>query len=151
MISSRTVLASAWPLGGLHDRADQDAGRLDLAVADLGGDVGVGRDRLVDGRGERAACRRRPPGPRAAMTSVGRALAGDHALEHGPGQLVVELARVDQRLQLGDLLRRRTDLGEVDAALVGAAGQLAQPPLAGAVRRWPRRRPSPRSAPPRRR
>src|SRR6266567_9016524 len=40
--------------GGLHDRADQDACRGYLAVADLGGYAGVGRYGLVDGLGERA-------------------------------------------------------------------------------------------------
>ena len=36
--------------GGLHDRADQRADRLHLAAAHLLGDVGVARDRRVDGR-----------------------------------------------------------------------------------------------------
>src|SRR5579859_6688825 len=40
--------------GGLHDRADQGARRGNLALADLGGRLGVGRDGLVDGGVERA-------------------------------------------------------------------------------------------------
>ena len=48
--------------GGLHDRADQRTGGGDLALADLRGDVGVGRDRLVDGLRSARPRRRRPPG-----------------------------------------------------------------------------------------
>jgi hypothetical protein len=40
--------------GGLHDRADQRAGRGHLTGPDLGRHVGVRRDRLVDGDVERA-------------------------------------------------------------------------------------------------
>ena len=48
--------------GRLHDRADQRAGGGDLAAAHLLGDVGVGRDRLVDGGGQLVGLARRRRG-----------------------------------------------------------------------------------------
>ena len=58
----------------LHHRADQRTGGRDLAVADLVGDVGVGGDGLVDGRGERAVVGddRRALGPRRSRRACPR-------------------------------------------------------------------------------
>ena len=64
----------------LHHRADEGAGGGVLAVADLGGDVGVGRDRLVDGGRERAVIG--DDGEAAGLHDLlGGALAGEEAVE----------------------------------------------------------------------
>ena len=84
----------------------------------------------VDGRRERTVVGDDGE-PAGRDDLVGRALAGEHAVEDLPGQLVVERARVDQRLDPGHVGRGDRQLGELDALLVGAPGQLAEPPLAG--------------------
>jgi len=101
--------------------------------ADLCGDVGVGRDGLVDRRSERTLV---VDHLEATGRHDGRrvALAGHHALEHGTGKLVVELALVDEALQLRDLRGSGAHRGQIDAGLVRPAGQLAHPPLARARR-----------------
>jgi hypothetical protein len=66
-------------------------------------DVRVGGDDRVDGGAERAVIGHdRQPALRLATTS-GRPLAGQHAVEHLAGELVVEGAGGDERLHLGHL------------------------------------------------
>ena len=71
MIMARDRLRVGLVLRRLHDRADQHAGRVQVAVADLRDHVRVGRDRVVDRRGERAGVghdldARGPSSPRSA-------------------------------------------------------------------------------------
>ena len=118
----------------LHDLTDERARGLHLAVADLGRDVGVGLDDLVDGRLEGAVV-----GHELEPAGIGdggrAALTVEHALEHLTGHRVVEPAGDDQPVELGDARpgsgRRRGVVGQPLGLRVGAAGRLAQPPLAG--------------------
>ena len=78
--------------------------------------------------------------PRAATTSAGEPSPASTPVDHLPGQLVVERARrrpaPAPRATCG---RCDAELGQLDAGLVGAPGQLGQPPLPGALRRRARR------------
>ena len=71
--------------------------------------------------------------------AVGITLAGQHGVDYLPGQLVVERPRRDERGDPGDLRGSDRERGQFGACLVGAPGQLAQPPLAGVGRRRARR------------
>ncbi len=66
---------------------------------------------------------------------VRAALACEHALDHLAGQLVVHRLVVDERLDPRDVGRRDGEVDQVDAVLVAAPGQLAEPPLARGLRR----------------
>src|SRR5690606_19801455 len=118
------------PAGGLHDRTDDGAGCLDLAAADLVGDVRVGGQGLVDGGEQRAVV---GDDLHAAGNDdlLRAALSREHAFEHLPGELVVDPPGVHERLQLGDLGRGDGQLLELDPLGPGGAGELAHPPLAG--------------------
>ena len=107
----------------LHHRADQRAGRGDLAVADLVGDVGVGGDGVVDGSAQRTVVGddREPTG---RDDLVGGALAGEQSVEDLARQLVVEGAVVDQGLDARDLGGRDAERRQVGLGLVGAPRQL---------------------------
>ena len=83
-ISSRTRRRRPGP-GGLHHGADQHAGRGDLAGADLVGHVGVRGHGVVEAAAS-APSSLTTARPRAATTSSGRALAGQHAVDDLPGQ-----------------------------------------------------------------
>ena len=120
----------------LHHRADEGTGGGDLAVADLRGDVGVGLDRAVDGGAERAVVGDDGE-PAGGDHLVGSALAGEHAVEDLAGELVVDRALVDQRLDAGDVGRGDRQGGDLGALLVGAPGQLGEPPLARGLREAP--------------
>ena len=72
--------------------------------------------------------------PRASHHLRRVALAGEDAVERLPGQLVVDRAGGHEPDQLGDLRRGHGELGQLDAGVVRAPGQLAQPPLAGVGR-----------------
>ncbi len=105
---SRDQLADAGGVGLaahlLHHRADERARRGDLAVADLVGDVGVGGDGGVD-RGTEGAVVGDHGQAAGGDDLLGRALAGEQAVEDLAGELVVDRAGVDQRLDGGDLGR----------------------------------------------
>src|SRR5699024_7333076 len=119
--------------GGLHDRADEGADRLDLAALDLRDHVGGVGDPLVAGAAEL-----RVVGAYAQTLGLddrgGVAVAVAALHEHLLGDLVVDLLPVHQALQLGDLRRGDSERGELGVAVLGDAGQLAHPPLAGALR-----------------
>ena len=127
--SSRTRPASAWPRVAFMTAPTIAPAAADLAAADLVRDVGLGGEGLVDGGEQRpvVADDREAAG---GDHLVRRALAGEHALDHLAGQLVVERALADERLDAGDVGRRDRQVGHLDAALVGDAGELAHPPLA---------------------
>ena len=95
-------MASARPFGGLHDLADQGAGRGCLAVADLGGDVRVGGDRRVD-RLEQGASSLTMARPCASMTASGSPSPARTRVEYLAGELVVQRAACDQLADPGDL------------------------------------------------
>src|SRR5688500_5891424 len=91
-------------LRGLHDRSDDGAGRLDLAVADLLSHVRLGRERLVDG-----LFQGRVVGHdlEAALLDdvVRRAFACEPGVDDLPGELV------RQRAQLTSSITRATWAG----------------------------------------
>src|SRR4051812_20114176 len=89
----------------LHDGADHGTGGLHLAVADLLQHVGLRGEGLVDGGEQRAVVGDDREAARLHDV-LGRALARDHALEHLAGEPVGQLARLDERDQLGDVQRR---------------------------------------------
>src|SRR5690606_21634022 len=113
----------------LHDRTDDDAHRAQVAAADLLRDVGLRGERGVYDLQQRAVVGDdlQPAGGDDLLRA---ALAGQHALEHLPGQLVVDATGVDQRLQLTDLRRRHRQLLERDLLGLRCAGQLTPPPRA---------------------
>ena len=103
-MSSRTRAASAWPRVAFMTAPTRAPAAATLPSRIFAGDVRVGRDRLVDGRGQRAVVA--DHGQAAGLDHlVGAALAGQHAVEDLAGQLVVERARVDQGRDPGHLRR----------------------------------------------
>src|SRR3954466_9466531 len=73
----------------------------------------------------------RTASPRDSTTAAGSpspartpSTAGGAAARRLPGQLVVERARRDEPGQLGHLARGDRQLGQLDAGVVGAAGEL---------------------------
>ena len=76
----------------------------DLAAADLLGDIGIGGQRLVDGGLDQRVVAHHG---QAAVGHhlLGLALTGQHALDDLAGQLVRQLAVVDQLDHRGDLRR----------------------------------------------
>ncbi len=102
--SSRTRAASALPRIAFMTCPMSAPGRLHLAVADLRGDGGVGRDGGVDGVAQGAVVG--DHGQAARLDHLGRrALAGQQPVEDLAGELVVDGARVDERLHRRDLRR----------------------------------------------
>jgi hypothetical protein len=124
----------------LHHLADERAGGLNLAVANLLGHIGIGRDHRVDGGFQRAGVLHQLQAARIGDRRRS-ALAGEHAIPDLTGHRVVEAAAGDQALQLGDVGRPDTQgLGighDIAAVGVGAARDLAGPPLAGSGRLAP--------------
>ena len=133
-ISARIRAASAWPRMAFMTWPIRAPAACDLAGTYLLDDVRVGAQRLVDGRGERVVV-----GDEGETTLRDhlrrRALPRYDAIEDLPRQLVVDRAVVDQRLDLGDLLRRHSRILQVDSHLVRPPGHFSQPPLAGRLRR----------------
>src|SRR5665811_674688 len=112
-----------------HDRTDERASGLDLAVTYLLGRVRICGDRLVDGRLQGAGVGHDCQVP-GRDDILGVALAGQYPVDDLPRQLVVDRAGVDELLYGRDLRRRDVQLGQLEVRLVGASGQLTQPPLA---------------------
>ncbi|OEI69217.1 hypothetical protein Cus16_1054 [Curtobacterium sp. ER1/6] len=119
-------------LHGLHDRADDRAGGLHLAVLDLGEHVRLGGEGLVDGCGEGRVVRDDLE-PAGLDDLRGRALARDDTLEHLSGQTVGQVARLHERDGLGDVLRRH-EVTRGGVLRVRHAADLARPPLARGLR-----------------
>ena len=119
--------------GGLHDRADEDAGGLDLAVPDPGHDVRIAGNRLVYRGGQ---CRVVADDREAAGGDylVRGALAVEDALDDLAGEPVVERPRRDQGGDPGDVGWGDRQLRHLKARVVRPPGQLAEPPLAGVSR-----------------
>ena len=114
---------------GLHDLTNEGTGRLDLATTDLLGNLRVGSDDVVNSSTKGGVVG--DDGETASVDHLLRiSLASDDTVDDLTGQLVGEGAVVNELLQLGDLGRGHTDLGQVRPGLVGTTGQLGEPPLA---------------------
>ena len=135
--SSRTRAASAWPLVAFITAPTIAPGRGHLSAANLLCHIGIGGQRLVDGGlGQRVVAHQRQTARGHHL--LGFALPGQHALDDLAGQLVGQLALVDQRDHRGDLGGADGQLVQFDAGLVGLLHQEVSPP--GACRlRWRRR------------
>src|SRR5690606_13702053 len=117
----------------LHDRTDDRADRTEVAPANLLEDVGLRGERLVD-RGEQRPVVGYDLEAARDEDLLRVALAGQDALEHLARELVVDAARVNESVGLGDLRGRDGQLLESDVVLLLTTRELAHPPLAGAGR-----------------
>src|SRR5690606_28483317 len=77
------------PAGCLHDGSDDRPDGTEVAAADLLGDVGLGRERLVDRR-EEGTVVRDDLEPARDDDLFGRTLSREHPLEHLARELVVD-------------------------------------------------------------
>src|SRR5665647_2598583 len=104
-----------------HDRTDERAGGLDLAVTYLLGSVRVGSDcpvhRCLQGAGAGHDCQ--VPG---RDDILGVTLTSEHPVDDLPRQLVVDRAVVDVLLYGRDLPWHDVQLGQLEDRLVGASG-----------------------------
>ena len=128
-ISSRTRPASAWPRISFITapmRAPAAATLPSRILSATSGLAAMALSTAVD----RAPSSETISRPAGGDDLLGGALAGEQAVEHLAGELVVDPAAVDQGLYGGDLLGRHAERVDLDARVVGAPGQLGQPPLA---------------------
>ena len=118
----------------LHHRADERAGGGDLAVADLLRHVGVGLDGAVDGRRPARRRRRRPRGRAPTTTSSGVPSPASTPSNTCRASLSLTRPASISAWMPATCSGVIVEGVEVDILLVGAPGQLAEPPLAGGLR-----------------